>query len=249
MDLDSIKYSLRVSPGITQGHCCPLIVALREGRRKPRISGFEPDKPQKGVRHENDHDFNEWVGEAKLRLPLFTTTCWMNSRVSSFSTTGEQAPQNSWPGRSGKRLIRQKALHNETFWSDAFHHRIGNESQEKGKHLTPLAKDMPDPSAKQDSSSAGLWQFISYFLKLGVTGFGGPVALVDFMNRDLVEDRGWAKEDTYQLASFPYHPIIVSPHHSSPHLPISESPYPPISLSPGSLFSGPLTSPISCTGF
>lgn len=51
----------------------------------------------------------------------------------------------------------------------------------------------------QDGSSAGLWQFISYFLKLGVSGFGGPVALVGFMNRDLVEDRGWVKEDTYQL--------------------------------------------------
>src|SRR5512136_1702368 len=38
-----------------------------------------------------------------------------------------------------------------------------------------------------------------YFLKLGVIGFGGPVALVGFMNRDLVERRGWLKEDVYQL--------------------------------------------------
>jgi len=38
-----------------------------------------------------------------------------------------------------------------------------------------------------------------YFLKLGVIGFGGPVALVGFMNRDLVERRGWLKEDIYQL--------------------------------------------------
>jgi chromate transporter len=65
--------------------------------------------------------------------------------------------------------------------------------------LIPLAKNTPDLSAMQDGSSAGLWQFISYFLKLGVSGFGGPVALVGFMNRDLVEDRGWVKEDTYQL--------------------------------------------------
>ena len=65
--------------------------------------------------------------------------------------------------------------------------------------MIPLAKNTPDLSAMQGGSSAGLWQFISYFLKLGVSGFGGPVALVGFMNRDLVEDRGWVKEDTYQL--------------------------------------------------
>ena len=45
----------------------------------------------------------------------------------------------------------------------------------------------------------GLWPFMRYFLRLGVIGFGGPVALVGFMNRDLVEDRGWVKAGTYQL--------------------------------------------------
>ena len=65
--------------------------------------------------------------------------------------------------------------------------------------MVSLAKNKPDLSAMQNGSSAGLWQFISYFLKLGVSGFGGPVALVGFMNRDLVQDRGWVKEDTYQL--------------------------------------------------
>ncbi len=40
---------------------------------------------------------------------------------------------------------------------------------------------------------------MKYFLKLGVIGFGGPVALVGFMNRDLVERRGWLKEEVYQL--------------------------------------------------
>ncbi len=65
--------------------------------------------------------------------------------------------------------------------------------------MTLIDKDTPGPSVKQDGSSAGLWQFISYFLKLGVSGFGGPVALVGFINRDFVENRGWVKEDTYQL--------------------------------------------------
>jgi len=45
----------------------------------------------------------------------------------------------------------------------------------------------------------GLWPFMRYFLRLGVSGFGGPVALVGYMNRDLVEDRGWVKAGTYQL--------------------------------------------------
>ena len=39
-----------------------------------------------------------------------------------------------------------------------------------------------------------------YFLKLGAVGFGGPVALVGFMHRDLVERRGWITEDTYKLS-------------------------------------------------
>jgi chromate transporter len=46
----------------------------------------------------------------------------------------------------------------------------------------------------------GLWQLTSYFLKLGTVGFGGPVALVGFMHRDLLERRQWITEDTYKLS-------------------------------------------------
>src|SRR4026207_1908606 len=45
-----------------------------------------------------------------------------------------------------------------------------------------------------------LWQIVRYFLYLGTIGFGGPVALVGFMHRDLVEKRRWITEDTYKLA-------------------------------------------------
>ncbi len=43
-----------------------------------------------------------------------------------------------------------------------------------------------------------LRSLISYFLKLGTIGFGGPVALVGYMHRDLVEDRKWITEDDYR---------------------------------------------------
>lgn len=36
-----------------------------------------------------------------------------------------------------------------------------------------------------------------YFLMLGATGFGGPVALANYMRRDLVEKRGWLDEASY----------------------------------------------------
>ncbi|MCJ7784047.1 MAG: chromate transporter [Desulfobacterales bacterium] len=52
---------------------------------------------------------------------------------------------------------------------------------------------------KPENPPVGLRQFTRYFLRLGLIGFGGPVALVGFMNRDLVERRGWVKEDVYQL--------------------------------------------------
>jgi len=34
-------------------------------------------------------------------------------------------------------------------------------------------------------------EFVAYVLRLGTTGFGGPVALVGLMERDLVTDHGW----------------------------------------------------------
>lgn len=43
-----------------------------------------------------------------------------------------------------------------------------------------------------------LKQLILYFLKLGTIGFGGPVALVGYMHRDLVEKRKWIAEEDYK---------------------------------------------------
>ena len=43
-----------------------------------------------------------------------------------------------------------------------------------------------------------LKDLIIYFLQLGTWGFGGPVALVGYMHRDLVENKKWISEDDYK---------------------------------------------------
>ncbi|MFC4768606.1 chromate transporter [Effusibacillus consociatus] len=50
----------------------------------------------------------------------------------------------------------------------------------------------------EQTKSYSLWQLVLYFLKLGTVGFGGPVALVGYMFRDLVEKRGWISESDYK---------------------------------------------------
>lgn len=50
----------------------------------------------------------------------------------------------------------------------------------------------------QNKPTYTLWQLMIYFLRLGTFGFGGPVALVGYMNRDLVEDKRWISESDYK---------------------------------------------------
>ncbi len=42
----------------------------------------------------------------------------------------------------------------------------------------------------------GLWPLVRYFLRLGAFGFGGPIALAGYMQRDLVP-RGWITQEEY----------------------------------------------------
>jgi chromate transporter len=42
-----------------------------------------------------------------------------------------------------------------------------------------------------------LCQLLAYFLRLGTVGFGGPIALVGYMQRDLVERRRWITKQDY----------------------------------------------------
>lgn len=43
-----------------------------------------------------------------------------------------------------------------------------------------------------------LTHLVVYFLRLGATGFGGPVALANYMRADLFERRKWFTEDEYE---------------------------------------------------
>ncbi|HWW60950.1 MAG TPA: chromate transporter, partial [Thermoanaerobaculia bacterium] len=47
------------------------------------------------------------------------------------------------------------------------------------------------------SPPSGHWPLVAYFLRLGTTGFGGPIALAGAMQRDLVDERGWITRDEY----------------------------------------------------
>jgi chromate transporter len=46
-------------------------------------------------------------------------------------------------------------------------------------------------------SPVSLAKFTLYFLKLGCIGFGGPIALVGYMQKDLVDERKWISPEDY----------------------------------------------------
>ena len=56
-------------------------------------------------------------------------------------------------------------------------------------HATPAVTE-PERGTLRD--------LLLYFLRLGATGFGGPVALVGYMQRDLVEERRWFSPEEYR---------------------------------------------------
>jgi len=58
-------------------------------------------------------------------------------------------------------------------------------------------------SRESTSTQPTLRELVLYFLRLGALGFGGPIALVGYMQRDLVENRKWvSKEDYFEGLAF-----------------------------------------------
>src|SRR5687768_4092546 len=53
------------------------------------------------------------------------------------------------------------------------------------------------PNDEASPSRPTVAQLTRYFLKLGATGFGGPIALVGDMDRTLVQERGWVTRQEF----------------------------------------------------
>src|SRR5712692_5127539 len=86
------------------------------------------------------------------------------------------------------------------------------------QELTPPAvpaettlTNVPEQATDQAPTAAPtIWDFARYFLWLGTTGFGGPVALVGEMRRDLMEQRGWVSEhDFVEAVAFILPPFLL----------------------------------------
>jgi len=52
-------------------------------------------------------------------------------------------------------------------------------------------------TVETETVSFTLRELLAYFLRLGTFGFGGPIALAGYMQRDLVEARGWVSRADY----------------------------------------------------
>src|SRR5262245_26708073 len=64
---------------------------------------------------------------------------------------------------------------------------------------TSISGNSPTPeSSDSETVSYSIWDMTRYALYLGTFGFGGPVALVGYMHRDLVERRKWISESEYK---------------------------------------------------
>src|SRR3954454_15945984 len=57
--------------------------------------------------------------------------------------------------------------------------------------------DGPAGSQGTDKPDVGFRRFLGYFLWLGAFGFGGPIATVGYMQRDLVERRAWLDKQDF----------------------------------------------------
>lgn len=82
-----------------------------------------------------------------------------------------------WKGLKRNRLWRERHMANTS-----------QEPRESDKRTDEIA----NPPAYS------LWEMTKYAWNLGTFGFGGPVALVGYMHRDLVEQRKWISESEYK---------------------------------------------------
>jgi chromate transporter len=60
----------------------------------------------------------------------------------------------------------------------------------------PALQQKAQPAAPA-TEPCSLRELLGYFLRLGTLGFGGPIALVGYMQRDLVDERRWVSKQDY----------------------------------------------------
>ena len=66
-----------------------------------------------------------------------------------------------------------------------------------------MSSDSVPVQAEETKPPSDLGEFLFYFLRLGALGFGGPIALASYMQRELVEERKWvAKQDYLEGLAF-----------------------------------------------
>ena len=63
--------------------------------------------------------------------------------------------------------------------------------------MTTTPSPVTGATGATGTGSATLRDVLRYFLYLGTFGFGGPIALAGYMQRDLVEKRGWITKKDY----------------------------------------------------
>lgn len=63
--------------------------------------------------------------------------------------------------------------------------------------MTPIPERPATTSKAADSASVSLPDLAWYFVRLGTFGFGGPIALVGHMQKDLVDQRRWFSQEDY----------------------------------------------------
>ena len=51
----------------------------------------------------------------------------------------------------------------------------------------PSQHSLTESKAREGLQTAEIRDLVAYFLRLGTFGFGGPIALVGYMQKDLVE--------------------------------------------------------------
>lgn len=74
-----------------------------------------------------------------------------------------------------------------------------------------MTAEREQPTARAATAPYTLAELLLYFVRLGTFGLGGPIALVGYMQRDIVEERRWFSKQDYveglaraQLAPGPF---------------------------------------------